>query len=86
MLATVGLLALVLGIGAGLLINGSDEKTRTVRTGVRTVVSTTPAASTPASSIGVTVTQPVETVERTVTIPPVTVTAPAGATTDDEQP
>lgn len=74
MLATVTIIALLLGIGAGFLINGGDEKTKTVRTGVRTVVSTSPAQTV----TNTTVTQEVRTVERTVTV-----TVPA-ETTDTE--
>lgn len=81
MLATVGLVALALGVVGGLVINGGDEKTRTVHSGVRTVVATAPEPAT--TSVGVTVTQPVRTVERTVTAPPVTVTVPPQTDTTD---
>lgn len=74
MLATVALIALALGVGAGLLLAGDDDKTRTVRGTVRTVTvaQTAPPATT---SLGVTVTQPVQTV--TAPAETVTVTVPS---------
>lgn len=81
MLAFVALAALAVGVVAGLVINDGDEQTRTVRGSTRTVVQTTPPVKT---SVGVTVTQPERTVERTVTADPVTVTVPAETGTDDE--
>ncbi|WP_445151520.1 hypothetical protein [Baekduia sp. Peel2402] len=79
MLAFVALAALAVGVVAGLVINDGDEQTRTVRGATQTVVKTTAPAKT---SVGVTITQPERTVERTVTADPVTVTVPAE--TDDE--
>lgn len=74
MLAFVALAALAVGVVAGLVINDGDEQTRTVRGATRTVVQTAEPATT---SLGVTVTAPERTVERTVTADPVTVTVPA---------
>jgi cell division septation protein DedD len=79
-LATVTIVALVLGIGAGYLINGGDDpKTKTaVHTQVRTVTSSPPEAQTQTSA---TVTHEIRTVERTVTV-----TVPAAESTPDTEP
>jgi hypothetical protein len=78
MLAFTGLVALVVGVGAGLLIDSGGGDTKTVHTGVKTVTSTVNT-----TNLGVTVRQPTTTVTETVTAPPetVTVTVPDGATT-----
>jgi hypothetical protein len=83
MLATVGLVALLLGVGAGLLLHGDDERTRTVH---RTV---TAAAETPTTTDAepATVThRSVTTIVRTVPAPAetVTVTVPTETATDGE--
>jgi hypothetical protein len=79
MLATVTIVALLLGVGAGVLINdGDDAKTKTVRTGVRTVVSSTPAQTV----TNTTVTREVQTVQRTVTVTVPAETDTETATTD----
>jgi hypothetical protein len=84
MIATVALVALAVGIGAGLLIEGSgDEQTRTVRGATRTVVQTAPPVKT---SVEVTVTQPERTIERTVTAEPETVTVTTPAEGDETTP
>lgn len=77
MLAFVGLVALVVGVGAGLLIDSGGGDTKTVHTGVKTVISTVNT-----TNLGVTVRQPTTTVTQTVTAPPetVTVTVPDATT------
>lgn len=82
MVVTVALVALLVGLGAGLLLNSGDEQTRTVH---RTV---TAAAGSATTGDPVTVTQRnVTTIERTVTAAPetetVTVTVPGETATDD---
>jgi hypothetical protein len=69
MLAFTGLVALVVGLGAGLLIDSGGGDTKTVHTGVKTVTSTVST-----TNLGVTVRQPTTTVTQTVTAPPETVT------------
>jgi hypothetical protein len=69
MLAFVGVVALAIGVGAGLLIDSGGGDTKTVRTGVRTVTTTGNT-----TNLGVTVRQPTTTVTETVTAPPETVT------------
>jgi hypothetical protein len=64
MLATVGLVAALVGLGIGLLVSsGGDTTTRTVRAGTTRTV-TAPGTAT---SLGVTVTAPERTVVQTVT-------------------
>ncbi|WP_027008250.1 hypothetical protein [Conexibacter woesei] len=78
MLAFTGLVALVVGLGAGLLIDSGGGDTKTVHTGVKTVTSTVNT-----TNLGVTVRQPTTTVTQTVTAPPetVTVTVPGESAT-----
>jgi hypothetical protein len=70
MIATVGLIALLLGGIVGYAINNGGNDTKTVSGADRTVTVQNQTTST----VGVTVTQPSRTVQRTVTVP-VTVTA-----------
>jgi hypothetical protein len=75
MLATVGLVALAVGVGAGLLLGDDDGTTRTVSGAERTTTATVTAPGS-ATSLGVTVTQPTRTVTQEVTVTePVTITA-----------
>jgi hypothetical protein len=78
MLATVALVALLVGVGAGLLLHGDDEQTRTVR---RTVTAAAGAPATTAAPVTVTQ-QSVTTVQTPAET--VTVTVPSETATDDE--
>jgi hypothetical protein len=81
MLATVGLVALLLGVGAGLLLHGDDEKTHTVHRTV-TAAAQTPTTTNPEPA---TVTQrSVTTIVRTIPAQAetVTVTVPTETATD----
>jgi hypothetical protein len=78
MLATVGLVALLLGVGVGVLVKDGGKTTTEVRT-VRSVERTVTVPTEKTTTVAVTVTQP-RTVVRTATVP-VTVTATPGAAT-----
>jgi hypothetical protein len=85
MVATVALIALLVGLGAGLLVNsGDDEPTRTIRRTVTAAAGTPPTATKPEPT---TVTErSVTTIVRTVPAPAetVTVTVPTETATDGE--
>jgi hypothetical protein len=78
MLAFIGVVALAVGVVAGLLIDSGGGDTKTVHTGVKTVTSTVNT-----TNLGVTVRQPTTTVTETITTPPETVTVTVPETQTD---